>query len=159
MPTGIDPFMNARNAAIGALIALSMSPLATGAQGRGAPTPPTPPVSAMETMGKIGPIIRDGMLQPVAEFADTSTWIRQRVFIETNFDTDKDGRLDRIHADIVRPGAAEKAGLKVPVIMRGSPYIGPTNGSSNCGMSSTKSEQRARRALPLHRGHSAKIRR
>lgn len=85
----------------------------------------------METMGKLGPIIKDGMLQPVAEFADTAQFIRQRVWVETNFDTDRDGKFDRIHADVVRPGAAEKAGLKVPIIMRGSPYIGPTNGSSN----------------------------
>src|SRR6185436_1577420 len=79
----------------------------------------------------LGPIVKDGMLQPVTEFADPAQFVKQRVWVETNFDSDHDGKLDRIHADIVRPGAAEKGGLKVPVIMLASPYIGPTNGSSN----------------------------
>ncbi len=54
------------------------------------------------------------MLQPVSEYADTSQWIRQRVWVETNFDSDRDGKPDRIHVDLVRPGAAEKAGVKLP---------------------------------------------
>jgi X-Pro dipeptidyl-peptidase len=116
-------------ASIAALALLTTSHRAIAQRGRGGDT--TPAVSAIATMGKLGPIIKDGMLQPVAEFADTAQIIRQRVFVETNFDSDHDGKPDRIHADIVRPGAAEKAGLKVPIIMLASPYIGPTNGSSN----------------------------
>ena len=87
-----------------------------------------PPVSALETTGRIGPVIRDGMLVPVAEFADTTQWIRQRVWVETDFDTDGDGRNDRLHVDITRPAAAERAGVKLPVIMQSSPYAGGTNG-------------------------------
>ena len=93
---------------------------------RGA-APPVPTISAMETNGKLGPVIRDGMLQPVAEFADTSQWVRQRVWVETDFDTDGDGKKDRLHVDITRPGIAERAGLKLPVIMESSPYAGGTN--------------------------------
>ncbi len=100
------------------------------AQGRGGAPAGPPPASAMATMGRIGPIIKDGMLQPVAEFADTAQFVKQRVWVETNFDSDHDGKRDRVHADIVRPGAAEKAGLKVPIIMLASPYIGPTNGDA-----------------------------
>ena len=119
------------NLAVLAVFSLVIVAATASAQARGGGAPLTPPVSAMETMGKLGPIVKDGMLQPVAEFADPAQIIRQRVWVETDFDSDHDGKLDRIHADIVRPGAAEKAGLKVPIIMKGSPYIGPTNGSSN----------------------------
>src|SRR5262245_31080907 len=101
-------------------------PVALTAQGRGNQAAQTPATSAMETLGKIGIIVKDGMLQPVTEFSDNTTWIRERVFVESNFDSDHDGKLDRIHADIVRPGAAEKAGFKLSVIMKASPYIGPT---------------------------------
>ncbi len=97
------------------------------AQGRGGVRDTTPAVSAIATLGKLGPIIKDGMLQPVAEYADTSKWIRQRVWVETNFDSDHDGKPDRIHADIVRSTVAEKAGVKLPIIMLASPYIGPGN--------------------------------
>lgn len=103
-------------------LTLSATPL-LHAQGN-----PTAPVSAMATTGKIGPVIQNGMLMPVAEFADTAQWIRSRVWIETDFDTDGDGRKDRLHADITRPAAAEKAGVKLPVLMQSSPYSGGTNG-------------------------------
>jgi X-Pro dipeptidyl-peptidase len=91
-------------------------------------TPPTPPVSAMATTGKIGPVIQNGMLVPVAEFADSTQWIRTRVWVETDYDTDGDGRKDRVHADVTRPAAAEQAGVKLPVLMQSSPYSGGTNG-------------------------------
>lgn len=89
---------------------------------------PTPPVSALATTGRIGPVIQNGMLMPVAEFADTAQWIRTRVWVETDFDTDGDGRKDRLHADITRPAAAERAGVRLPVLMQSSPYAGGTNG-------------------------------
>ncbi len=121
----------ARIASIAALPLVTLALAAAGTataqgRGRGGP-PPEPAVSAMATMGHLGPIVKDGMLQPVAEYADTAQFIRQRVWVETNFDTDHDGKPDRIHVDLVRPGAAEKAGLKVPIIMLASPYIYPTN--------------------------------
>jgi X-Pro dipeptidyl-peptidase len=97
------------------------------AQGRGG-TPPTPPVSAMETLGKIGIVVKDGMLMPVSEFADTTQWIRTRLWVETDFDTDGDGKKDRLHVDVTRSAVAEKAGLKLPVIMDASPYAAGTNG-------------------------------
>lgn len=118
-------------ATVAALLFASLPLTGLNAQGRGGVGTGTAPVSALETLGRIGPIIRDGVMQPVAEFADTAQLIRQRVWVETDYDTDRDGKLDRIHVDIVRPGAAEKAGLKLPVLMKQSPYLGPTNGSAN----------------------------
>lgn len=99
------------------------------AQGRGGAAGPTP-TSGIGVNGKLGPIIKDGMMQPVLEFADTSRIIRQSVWVETNFDSDHDGKRDRVHVQITRPGAAEQAGLKIPTLMLSSPYIGPTNGNS-----------------------------
>lgn len=98
------------------------------AQGRGGGPPQTPPVSAIETLGKIGIIVKDGLLMPVSEFADTTQWIRTRLWVETDFDTDGDGKKDRLLVDVTRPAAAEKAGLKLPVVMESSPYSGGTNG-------------------------------
>ncbi|MFI6095768.1 CocE/NonD family hydrolase [Lentzea sp. NPDC051213] len=42
----------------------------------------------------------------------------ETVSIETGLDTDRDGVLDRVWADIMRPGTSEK----VPVVMEASPY-------------------------------------
>ncbi len=135
------------------------------AQGRGGTPAPIPTTSAMETMGKLGPIIKDGMLMPVTEFADTAQMIKQRVWVETTFDSDRDGKRDRVHADIIRPGAAERAGLKVPIIMLASPYIGPTNSPANwnveheLGVPGPKREDKAARPFvenpPLRVGYAA----
>lgn len=99
------------------------------AQGRGGPAGP-PPVSGIGANGKLGAVVRDGMMQPVLEFADTTQLIRQSLWVETNFDSDRDGKLDRVHVQVARPGAAEKAGFKIPTLMLSSPYIGPTNADS-----------------------------
>lgn len=107
--------------------------LSAGAQAqsraRGAVAGP-PPVSGIGADGKLGPVVKDGMMQPVREFADSSQVIRQSLWVETNFDSDHDGKPDRVHVQVIRPGAAEKAGLKIPTIMLSSPYIGPTNGDA-----------------------------
>jgi len=121
------PFHVATTVALG----LTVGSASIAAAQRGGGAPAVPPVSAMATLGHLGPIVKDGMLQPVAEYADTAQFVRLRVWVETNFDSDHDGKPDRVHADIVRPAAAEKAGIKLPIIMLASPYIGPTNGSSN----------------------------
>jgi len=116
-----------------ALVALFLSfAVATAAHAqnrRSAPAGP-PPVSGIGADGKLGPVVRDGMMYPVLEFADSSQIIRQSLWVETNFDSDHDGKPDRVHVQVTRPGAAEKAGLKIPTIMLSSPYIGPTNGEA-----------------------------
>ncbi|UOR11016.1 Xaa-Pro dipeptidyl-peptidase [Halobacillus amylolyticus] len=62
--------------------------------------------------------VKDGKTQPVYSHEEA---IRETVFIETSVDSDGDGELDRIHADIIRPKETEQ-GLKVPVIYEMSPY-------------------------------------
>jgi X-Pro dipeptidyl-peptidase len=115
--------------ALGALtVALATTASAQGPR-RAAPAGP-PPVSGIGLDGKLGPVVKDGMMQPVLEFADSSQIVRQSLWVETDFDSDHDGKLDRVHVQVTRPGAAEKAGLKIPTIMLSSPYIGPTNGNA-----------------------------
>ena len=72
---------------------------------------------------KAGPIFVNGMAQVVPAFQDTTQWIRHNLWVETDFDTDQDGRRDRVHVDVTRPGQTETEGLKVPVIYASSPYF------------------------------------
>lgn len=71
-------------------------------------------------------VITDGQSQVVPAFADTSAWIRERLWVETEFDSDFDGRKDRVHVDVTRPGPTA-AGLKVPVVYETSPYFAGTD--------------------------------
>lgn len=78
---------------------------------------------------KAAPVFVDGQAQVVPAFADSSTWIRQELWVETTFDTDGDGRLDRVHVDVTRPGPTATERLKVPVIYETSPYFAGTSGA------------------------------
>lgn len=63
------------------------------------------------------------------EFQDSTRWIREDLWVETEFDSDGDGRRDRMHVDVTRPGQTETEGLKVPVIYESSPYYSGTSGA------------------------------
>ncbi|NNM46512.1 Xaa-Pro dipeptidyl-peptidase [Knoellia koreensis] len=79
--------------------------------------------------GATGPVVVDGQSQPVFN-ADPATWIRQELWVETESDSDRDGRLDRVHVSLARP--AETAdGVKVPVIYEDSPYYAGLANASN----------------------------
>lgn len=82
--------------------------------------PPTTPASTSATAA--GPVFRDGQAQVVPAFADPSTWIRHDLWVETEFDSDGDGRLDRVHVDVTRQAQTDSEGLRVPVIYESSPY-------------------------------------
>ncbi|WP_131739085.1 Xaa-Pro dipeptidyl-peptidase [Actinomadura roseirufa] len=69
-----------------------------------------------ETAPKI--VVKDGVTQPVFSYKDA---IREHVYVESGVDSDRDGKLDRVNVDIIRPKETEN-GLKVPVIMDESPY-------------------------------------
>ena len=68
------------------------------------------------------PVFTNGMAQVVPAFADSSQWIRQNLWVQTDLDTDRDGRPDRVHVDVTRPRQTDTEGLKVPVIYGSSPY-------------------------------------
>ena len=72
------------------------------------------------------PVIKDGETQIVQRFADPDMWIRHDLWVETEFDSDGDGRLDRMHVDVTRPRQTDTEGLKVHVIYETSPYYAGT---------------------------------
>ena len=73
-----------------------------------------------------GPVFRNGMAQLVPAFQDSSSWIRQDLWVETDFDTDHDGKHDRVHVDVTRPRQTETDGLKLAVLYGSSPYFAGT---------------------------------
>jgi X-Pro dipeptidyl-peptidase len=76
------------------------------------------------------PVFKDGQAQVVTAFR--SDWVEHDLFVETEFDSDGDGKLDRVHVSVTRPKPTETDGLKVPVIYQSSPYY--------AGMGSTAQE-------------------
>jgi X-Pro dipeptidyl-peptidase len=72
------------------------------------------------------PVFVDGQAQVVEAFASPESWIRHDLWVETEFDSDGDGRLDRVHVDVTRPRQTDSEGLKVAVIYESSPYYSGT---------------------------------
>ena len=75
---------------------------------------------------KAVPVFKDGEAQIVEAFNDPTKWIRHDLWVETEFDTDGDGKLDRMHVDVTRPFQTEKEGLKLPIVYESSPYFAGT---------------------------------
>lgn len=96
------------------LFALSAAlPLAVVAPAQAAPAGrhgPTPP-----------PWLRlvDGVSAPGFDLANA---IEETLFVQTEVDSDLDGRKDRVRVRLSRPGETETQGIKVPVIFEHSPY-------------------------------------
>jgi X-Pro dipeptidyl-peptidase len=74
------------------------------------------------------PIFVEGQAQIVPAFAVESEWIREHLWVETEFDSDKNGKRDRVHVDVVRQKQTQTEGLRVPVIYESSPYFAGTSG-------------------------------
>jgi X-Pro dipeptidyl-peptidase len=72
---------------------------------------------------KAVPVFKDGEAQIVEAFEDYTKWIRHDLWVETEFDTDGDGKLDRMHVSVTRPEQTKTEGLKLPVIYVSSPYF------------------------------------
>jgi len=72
------------------------------------------------------PVFVDGQAQVVPAFQDQAEWIRETLWVEADFDSDRDGKRDRLFTDVVRPKQTETEGLKVPVIYESSPYFAGT---------------------------------
>ncbi|MCJ7629615.1 MAG: hypothetical protein MUO50_14660, partial [Longimicrobiales bacterium] len=47
--------------------------------------------------GSAAPVFVDGQAQIVPAFGDSTQWIREELWVETEFDSDGDGRMDRVH--------------------------------------------------------------
>lgn len=77
------------------------------------------------------PVIVNGEAQKIPEFEDPEKWIRHDLWVETEFDTDGDGRKDRMHVDVTRPAQTGDGGLKLPVVYESSPYFAGTGSSAS----------------------------
>ena len=69
------------------------------------------------------PVFRDGQAQVVPGFSDPSAWVRNELWVEAEFDSDGDGRRDRMHVAVTRPQQTDTEGLRVPVVYETSPYF------------------------------------
>ncbi len=76
------------------------------------------------------PVIVDGEAQKIPAFENPDDWIREDLWVETEFDSDGDGKHDRMHVDVTRPKQTETEGLKLPVVYESSPYFAGTAGNN-----------------------------
>lgn len=79
-------------------------------------------LQAQET-GRAKPVFKDGQAQIVPAYEDERNWIRHDLFVETEFDSDADGKPDRMHVSVTRPQQTDTENLKLPVIYVSSPYF------------------------------------
>src|SRR5688572_29716669 len=90
------------------------------------------PLTAAATAGTAAagprnPWVRDGRTQPVSDYTQA---IRERLFVQSDVDSDGDGRRDRVEVRVIRP-AETATGAKVPVIFQPSPYYAGLNDVPN----------------------------
>lgn len=87
-------------------------------------------MGAHPLLAQVKPIFENGEAQIIPELKDSANWIRTDLWVETEFDTDGDGKKDRMHVDVTRPKQTETEGLKLPVVYASSPYYAGTAGSA-----------------------------
>jgi X-Pro dipeptidyl-peptidase len=105
-------------AVAGALASVAIAQSAQTPTGQTAPAPASAPAK---------PVFVDGLAQIVPAFEDPAQWIREALWVEAEFDSDGDGRRDRLFTSVVRQRQTETEGLKVPVIYESSPYFAGTS--------------------------------
>jgi len=81
------------------------------------------PGFAQKEKDKALPFFTNGEAQIVPAFSDPDKWIRHDLWVQTEFDTDGDGKLDRMHVGVTRPQQTDSESLKLPVIYVTSPYF------------------------------------
>ncbi|HVT11269.1 MAG TPA: Xaa-Pro dipeptidyl-peptidase [Fimbriimonadaceae bacterium] len=69
------------------------------------------------------PMFADGQAQVVPAFSNPSDWIQENLWVETEFDSDHNGKKDRVYVDVWRQKQTKTEGLRVPVIYESSPYF------------------------------------
>jgi len=80
-------------------------------------------VFSLNAQEKTIPIFKNGEAQIIPGFENSEKWIRHDLWVETEFDTDGDQKLDRMHVSVTRPYQTDTEGLKLPVIYISSPYF------------------------------------
>tara|TARA_B100000787_G_scaffold170052_1_gene163666 strand:+ start:19640 stop:21457 length:1818 start_codon:yes stop_codon:yes gene_type:complete len=69
------------------------------------------------------PIFKNGEAQVINAFNTPDKWIRHDLWVQTNFDTDGDGKIDRMHVAVTRPFQTDSEDLKLPIVYVTSPYF------------------------------------
>jgi len=72
------------------------------------------------------PVIVDGEAQKIPGFENPDEWIRHDLWVETEFDSDGDGKKDRMHVAVTRPKQTDTEGIRLPVVYESSPYFAGT---------------------------------
>ncbi len=72
------------------------------------------------------PVFVDGQAQVVTAFSNSSDWVRESLWVETEIDSAHVGKHDRVFVDVTRPKQTDTEGLRVPVIYQSSPYFAGT---------------------------------
>ena len=81
---------------------------------------------------KAAPVFKDGEAQIVPGFEDDKLWIHHDLWVETEFDSDGNGKPDRMHVSVTRQRQTDTEGLKVPAVYVSSPYFsGTASGTRN----------------------------
>lgn len=75
-------------------------------------------------------IFKDGQAQVVPAFSNKAEWVRHDLWVETEFDSDWNGKNDRMHVSVCRQKQTETEGLKVPVVYSTSPYFSGTGSTA-----------------------------
>ena len=101
------------------------------------------------------PVIENGEAQVIPALEDADTWIRHDLWVETEFDTDGDGKLDRVHVAVTRPQQTDTEGLKLPVVYESSPYFAGTASTARQYLWNVRHEVGA---VPPERTHPPAIR-
>jgi X-Pro dipeptidyl-peptidase len=86
------------------------------------------PAAAQEPSPPTWLKVENGQTQPQFAFDQA---IEEVVFVETQLDSDDDGRLDRVRIRISRPRETQTLGYKVPVVFEHSPYRGDFGPAEN----------------------------
>jgi X-Pro dipeptidyl-peptidase len=85
---------------------------------------------SLKAQEKATPIFKDGEAQIVEAFNNPNKWIRHDLWVETTFNSDGDGKLDRMYVGVTRPFQTESEGLKLPIVYESSPYYAGTAGDA-----------------------------
>ena len=72
------------------------------------------------------PVFVDGEAQVVPGFQKPESWVRHDLWVQTEFDSDGNGKPDRMHVGVTRPQQTDTEQLKVPVVYASSPYFAGT---------------------------------
>ena len=85
---------------------------------------------AIMAQQKISAVFVDGEAQEQAAFVGDENRVTHDLWVETEFDSDGNGAMDRMHVSVTRPIQTDTEGLKLPAIYNTSPYFAGTAGSS-----------------------------